>query len=81
MIRFIRLPIPINVKKESPWNTVQEFIADAKGDPGKLSYASSVIGSHYNAAVMVMERQNGASRSGMCHSRGGGESYGAGRLL
>jgi len=59
IIRFIRLPIMINVSKESPWRTIQELVANAKANPGKYSYASSGIGSHYHAAMIVLEKQAG----------------------
>ncbi len=59
VIRFIRLPIIINVKKESQWKTIEDFLVDVKRNPGKYSYASSGIGSHYHAAMIVLERQAG----------------------
>ena len=59
IIRFIRLPIVINVTKDSPWKTVQEMIAAIKANPGKFSYATSGIGSHYHAAMLVLEKQAG----------------------
>jgi tripartite-type tricarboxylate transporter receptor subunit TctC len=61
VIRFIRLPIVINVAAESPWKTIQEMIAAVKAAPGKYSYASSGIGSHYHAAMLVLEKQAGIS--------------------
>lgn len=59
IIRFIRLPIVLNVKKESPWKTFKDFLTDVKANPGKYSYATSGIGSHYHAAMVVLERQTG----------------------
>ena len=59
IIRFIRLPIVINVGKDSPWKNVQEMIAAIKANPGKYSYATSGIGSHYHAAMLVLEKQAG----------------------
>ena len=61
VIRFIRLPIVINVAKDNPWKNIQEMIAAVKAAPGKYSYASSGIGSHYHAAMLVLEKQAGIS--------------------
>lgn len=51
--------IGLSVKTDSPWKTIQEFIADAKRNPEKYSYASSGIGSLYHAAVLVLEKNTG----------------------
>lgn len=41
----LRAPQVIAVRKEFPANTLQEFIAYAKANPGKVTYASSGLGS------------------------------------
>jgi len=39
--RFTADPTVLAVRAESPWKTVQEFIADAKKRPGAITYGSS----------------------------------------
>lgn len=51
--------IGLSVKADSRWKTIQEFIADAKQNPEKYSFASSGMGSLYHAAVIVLEKRAG----------------------
>jgi tripartite-type tricarboxylate transporter receptor subunit TctC len=51
--------IGFSVRADSPWKTIQEFLADAKQNPEKYSYASSGMGSLYHAAVIVLEKRTG----------------------
>lgn len=37
-------PVIISVKKDAPWKTLQDLIAEAKKEPGKLSYSTSGAG-------------------------------------
>ena len=39
--RFTADPTVLAVRSESPWKTVQEFVADAKKRPGAITYGSS----------------------------------------
>ncbi len=49
-------PSILVVNATSPWMTVQDLVAAAKKDPGKLNYASGGVGSaaHLSAAAMVL---------------------------
>src|SRR5258708_37442161 len=33
-------PMPLVVQSSAPWKTVQELVADAKANPGKITFAS-----------------------------------------
>lgn len=59
VICIVGQQIGLSVKTDSPWKTIQEFIADAKKNPEKYSYATSGIGSLYHAAVLVLEKNTG----------------------
>ena len=59
IICIVGQQIGLSVKADSPWKTIQEFIADAKRNPEKYSYATSGIGSLYHAAVLVLEKNTG----------------------
>jgi tripartite-type tricarboxylate transporter receptor subunit TctC len=50
--RFTADPTVLAVRTESPWKTLQEFLADARAHPGKLSYGSS---GNYGSMHMPME--------------------------
>ena len=52
--RFVRARMLINVKADAPWKTFQEFVEDAKQNPGKYKYASSGHGGIYHAALLAM---------------------------
>ncbi len=50
--RFTADPTVLAVRAESPWKTLQEFIADARARPGAISYGSS---GNYGTMHMPME--------------------------
>lgn len=57
VISFLRSPAVMDVKGDSRWKTVQDFLADVKANPGKYTYGTSGIGSWLHAAMIVLERQ------------------------
>ena len=50
--RFTADPTVLVVRAESPWKTLQEFLADARAHPGRISYGSS---GNYGTMHMPME--------------------------
>ena len=50
--RFTADPTVLAVRAESPWKTLQEFLADARAHPGRISYGSS---GNYGTMHMPME--------------------------
>ena len=52
-------PSVITVKKESSYRTLEDFIDDAKKNPGKISYASSGIGSFTHMVAEVFQMRTG----------------------
>jgi tripartite-type tricarboxylate transporter receptor subunit TctC len=59
VMNVVRQSISFSVRADSPWKTFQDFVADAKKNPDKYSYASSGVGSLYHAAGMVLEKKTG----------------------
>jgi tripartite-type tricarboxylate transporter receptor subunit TctC len=59
VIRFVQMPIGLNVKADSPWKTMKDFMAAAKANPGKYSVAVSGVGTHYHAVILVLEQETG----------------------
>ncbi len=45
------------VRADSPWKTFEEFIAYAKANPGKITYATSGLGSGQHVAMEYMARK------------------------
>jgi tripartite-type tricarboxylate transporter receptor subunit TctC len=59
VMNVVRQSISFSVRADSPWKTFQDFVADAKKNPDKYSFATSGVGSLYHAAGMVLEKRTG----------------------
>jgi tripartite-type tricarboxylate transporter receptor subunit TctC len=55
------IPNTLTVRPDFPANTVQEFIAYAKANPGKLNYASQGNGTTSHLTAELFQRQTGTS--------------------
>ena len=64
------------VQADSPWKTMKEMIAEAKKNPGKLTYATSGVGGLHHATVQVTEKRTGISVTHIPH-KGGAETLAA----
>jgi len=64
------------VKSDAPWKSMHEFVAEAKKNPEKFSYATSGIGGIHHAAVMVLEKRTGI-RLNHVPNKGGAETLAA----
>ncbi len=53
IIRISRDRMILNFNATAPWKTIEEFIADAKKNPGKYKYASSGHGGIYHSAMLA----------------------------
>jgi tripartite-type tricarboxylate transporter receptor subunit TctC len=47
-------PMPLVVQSSSPWKTVQELVADAKANPGKITFASGGPATSLHIAIEVL---------------------------
>lgn len=54
-------PVVLVVREEAPWKTVQEFVADAKARPNKITYSSSGIYGALHMPFVMLEHATGAS--------------------
>ncbi|APW37448.1 ABC transporter substrate-binding protein [Rhodoferax koreense] len=50
----------ITVRAEAPWNTIEEYLAAAKKEPGKLSVGNAGNGSIWHLAATALEDKTGA---------------------
>ncbi len=76
VIRFIIERVGFNVRADSPWKTMQEFLADAKRNPEKYTYATSGIGGIHHATMLVTEKRTGIRLRHVPH-KGGAETLAA----
>jgi tripartite-type tricarboxylate transporter receptor subunit TctC len=53
-------PAAITVKADAPWNSIEEFIAAAKKDPGAVRVGNSGNGSIWHLAAAALEDKTGA---------------------
>ncbi|MBA2962272.1 MULTISPECIES: Bug family tripartite tricarboxylate transporter substrate binding protein [Ramlibacter] len=52
-------PAAITVRADAPWNTIEEFLAAAKKDPGKIGVANAGNGSIWHLAAAALEEKTG----------------------
>ncbi|MDB5848846.1 MAG: transporter substrate-binding protein [Rhodoferax sp.] len=50
----------ITVRAEAPWNTIEEYLAAAKKEPGKISVGNAGNGSIWHLAATALEDKTGA---------------------
>jgi tripartite-type tricarboxylate transporter receptor subunit TctC len=49
----------VSVRADAPWNSWKEFVAYAKANPGKISYASPGIGSDLHITMDIIAQKEG----------------------
>ena len=76
VIRLMIERVGFYVKTDSPWKTMKEFMADAKQNPDKYTYATSGIGGLHHATVLVLEKRTGVVLRHVPH-KGGAETLAA----
>ena len=57
--RFNALPSAVTVRAEAPWNTVEEFLAQAKREPGSIKMGNSGVGSIWHLAAAALGEKTG----------------------
>lgn len=76
IIRFMIERVGFYVRTDSPWKTMQEFMADAKQNPEKYTYATSGIGGLHHSTMLVTEKRTGIHLRHVPH-KGGAETLAA----
>jgi tripartite-type tricarboxylate transporter receptor subunit TctC len=56
-------PSAITVRADAPWNTVEEFLAAARKEPGKLGVGNAGPGSIWHLAAAALEEKTGTKFS------------------
>jgi tripartite-type tricarboxylate transporter receptor subunit TctC len=57
LLQFNAEPAAITVKADAPWNTIEEFIADAQAKPGEIKIGNSGIGAIWHLAALAFEKE------------------------
>jgi tripartite-type tricarboxylate transporter receptor subunit TctC len=65
-------PVLLLVSEQSPWKTLEEFIADAKKTPEKIVYSSGGLYGASHLPVALIEKAFGVSRMRHLPTNGGG---------
>ncbi len=76
LMRLMVERVGFYVQSDSPWKSMNELIADAKKNPGKITYATSGVGGLHHATVQVTEKRTGISLIHVPH-KGGAETLAA----
>lgn len=61
----------LNVKADAKWKTLQEFIADAKANPGQISIGNAGVGGGNHLAAVLFEQAAGISLKHIPFAGGG----------
>ena len=73
IIKLVNMPISLAVKSTAPWKSIQEFIAYAKANPGKVRVGHSGIGSINHLDVELLKGMAAIDLTAVPFA-GGGES-------
>ncbi len=76
VIRLMIERVGFYVKSDSGWKSMKEFMADAKQNPEKFTYATSGIGGLHHSTVLVTEKRTGIRLRHVPH-KGGAETLAA----
>ena len=76
VIRFIIERVGFYVKADSPWKSMKDFVADAKQNPDKYSYAHAGVGGIHHATMLAVEKRAGIRLTAVPH-KGGAENLAA----
>ena len=74
LVTTIADPVALVVNAESPYNTLQDFIDDAKAHPGKLKVGNSGFGAIYHLAAVNLEHISGVKFNNVPYNEGTGPS-------
>lgn len=58
LARFSRGPLILAVKKDSPWKSLEDFLAAAKAAPGKVTVGIPGVGTIHDFVVRLIERSS-----------------------
>jgi tripartite-type tricarboxylate transporter receptor subunit TctC len=74
IVKLVDQPAILFVRADAPWKTFEEFMADAKKNPGKLRVSTSGSGSTNDLVVKQLNKVAGVKIATVPFTGGGGEA-------
>jgi tripartite-type tricarboxylate transporter receptor subunit TctC len=74
IVKLVELPVILSVRADAPWNTFDEFIADARKYPGKIRASTSGLYSHDDRVIRKLNKVAGVRITPVPLTGGGGEA-------
>jgi tripartite-type tricarboxylate transporter receptor subunit TctC len=74
LVKLADIPVVLAVNADTPWQTLDEFLAAAKADPNGIGYATSGAGGTPDTNAKLMEIRSGIELNRVPFSGGGGEA-------
>lgn len=74
VVKLVELPAVLTVRADAPWKTFEEFIAEAKKNPGKFRVSVSGMRESSDLAVQQLNKAAGIKLASVPFTGGGGEA-------
>lgn len=74
LVKLGDIPVVLAVNADTPWQTLEEFLAAAEADPNGIGYATSGAGGTPDTAAKLLEIRSGIELNRVPFSGGGGEA-------
>ncbi len=74
LVKLGDIPVVLAVNADTPWQTLEEFLAAAEADPNGIGYATSGAGGTPDSAAKLLEIRSGIELNRVPFSGGGGEA-------
>jgi tripartite-type tricarboxylate transporter receptor subunit TctC len=74
LIKLADIPVVLAVNADTPWQTLEEFLAAAEADPNGIGYATSGEGGTPDTNAKLLELRSGIELNRVPFSGGGGEA-------
>jgi tripartite-type tricarboxylate transporter receptor subunit TctC len=74
IVKLVEVPAILSVRADAPWKTFEEFMADAKKNPGKIRVAVSGIRESSDLAVQQLNQAADTKLVSVPFTGGGGEA-------
>lgn len=74
LVKLADIPVVLAVNSETPWQTLDEFLAAAEADPNGIGYATSGAGGTPDSNAKLLEIRTGTELNRVPFSGGGGEA-------
>lgn len=74
LVKLTDVPVVLAVGADTPWQTLEEFVAHVEANPGEVGYATSGVGGTPDTNAVLLEQEAGLALNRVPFSGGGGEA-------